>query len=233
MKVKISQLASTHTFDDEARCVIAHEGSTESISGRNLVSTIREKTGMDRLASNELLVEEMAKCAKMGRQTIFIPGTAFFDSATKRQMAVWTSPFNSWFNLTGFVCPKAAGTGAAFNFMLPRSWDGGKITVDILWIAATQGAGNVVWRLHTLDHGALGQGAAWGYASDGVSANNTASKYALNAASFSNINAGFAAHNLAGILPYRMPTSASDTYAGDVMLMGARVFFSTDKGDDA
>lgn len=121
---------------------------------------------------------------------------------------------------------------AQITIPMPKSWDEGTITVQFIWTATT--TGNVVWGCQGValsDDDAVDS--AFGTAqtvTDGVTAANDVMESAFTSAI--TIAGTPAAEDIVVLQFYRDADNGSDTLAADAKLIGVRIKYTVNAGDD-
>ena len=123
---------------------------------------------------------------------------------------------------------------AQFALAMPKSWNEGTVSFQALWTAAS-GSGGVVWGLQGVaasDGDALD--AAFGTAQTVADTLTAVGALHHSAESAAVTVAGSPVENDLVILQiYRAVADAADTLAADALLIGVRLFYTTNAGNDA
>ena len=122
---------------------------------------------------------------------------------------------------------------AQFSVAMPKSWDGGNITYSVYWIgnASTDAC---IWNLAVK---ALGDGEDINVAFGGIVAVTDNSQSSATEILVSAESGAIACSGADGDILYfqisRDANNGSDTMSADARLVGVKIFFTTDKTNDA
>lgn len=168
---------------------------------------------------------------EQGLHTIWIPAVAMtpdVNNPPETTSLNYTSSFGTHYTLQ---FDETIPEYCWFTIQLPKSWDESTINAQVLWTSIS-GAGNVVWQIATAsfaDGGAMdSQNLADIFITDTSQGNNNLAKSpnaALNATSP-------ASENLITFRIARDAANGSDTLVNDAALVGIRLQYNVDAGND-
>lgn len=171
----------------------------------------------------------------VGKQTIWIPAAAMLATVSNGCSAltrVELTPGNPNLHVLDF--DQAASEYAQFQIAFPTAWNEGTVTYQVFWAGAAL-TGNVIWSMQGVavaDDGPLD--AAYGAAvtvTDG--AGSAANDLMVSVESGAITIAGAPAPGKECFFRLgRLAADVGDTYASDARLLGIKIFFSVDTGND-
>lgn len=170
-----------------------------------------------------------------GRQTVFVPASAMFPRVTNGAAAGSLETATNRVNVSTLDFDPTTQEFAQFQIAMPKSWDEGTVTFDVQWYhPATTVNFGVVWSLAAMalsDNNALDT--AFGTA---VQVTDTGG--ATNTLYISPTSGAVTAGNTPAENDYvvfqvaRVPGDGSDTMAVDARLLGVRLFYNVNAGND-
>jgi hypothetical protein len=175
--------------------------------------------------------------AVIGKQTIWIPASAMAPATTNgcaalAQLETATNDIN--YGVLDF--DDAADEHAHFNIAFPKSWNEGTITFQVWWSSTATDTDGVAWGLQAVaisDNEALD--AAWGTAivvtDDAQSA--TDELYITSESAALTIAGTPAANDLVFFRIFRDVSDANDDMTEDARLIGVKIFYTVDAGNDS
>jgi len=125
---------------------------------------------------------------------------------------------------------------AQFQIAMPKQWNEGTITAQFFWTGSTASATGVVWGIQGVSCGDSDTiDVAYGTAQEVTDTHSgTAEDIMVSAASSAITIAGApAVDEMCFFRVYRDPTNGADTYADDAILIGIKLFYTIDAGNDA
>ncbi len=170
-----------------------------------------------------------------GKETIWMPGNAMRPAKTNpcASLTEVDSGGNSGPDLQVLDFDASADEFAQFSVAMPKSWDGGNITYSVYWIgnASTDAC---IWNLAVK---ALGDGEDVNVAFGGIVAVTDNSQSSATEILVSAESGAIACSGADGDILYfqisRDANNGSDTMSADARLVGVKIFFTTDKTNDA
>tara|TARA_B100001250_G_C19815346_1_gene798010 strand:- start:3165 stop:4919 length:1755 start_codon:yes stop_codon:yes gene_type:complete len=176
-----------------------------------------------------------AKIKTVGKETIWMPGNAMRPAKTNpcASLTEVDSGGNSGPDLQVLDFDASTDEFAQFSVAMPKSWDGGNITYSVYWIgnASTDAC---IWNLAVK---ALGDGEDINVAFGGIVAVTDNSQSSATEILVSAESGAIACSGADGDILYfqisRDANNGSDTMSADARLVGVKIFFTTDKTNDA
>ena len=170
-----------------------------------------------------------------GLETIFIPAQAMFGTTTNGAdaQAVETTATRPELKVLDFDA--SALEYAQFSIAMPKSWDEGVITFQAFWAPGSVDTGNALIGLQgvSVANDATSD-VVFGTAIDVTDAGGGAVEDVLVSPVSADITIASAAVNTYTYFQVvRNATSVSDTFTGDVRLLGIKLFYTTDAANDA
>lgn len=176
-----------------------------------------------------------ARAPAAPKHTIWLPAGSFTPTTTNgAAYAQQEMPTNDVM-ISGFDFDAATDKKIQTIIAMPKSWNEGTVTVQFLWKdAATAGTGDVVWGVRALsigDDDAID--AAWGAAVTVTDTFIAAGDLHISAMSAAITAAGPAAEgDLLMLEAYRDADAGADTYTQAARLLGVRLIYTANAGDD-
>lgn len=173
----------------------------------------------------------------IGKQTIWIPASAMAPATTNgcaalAQLETATNDIN--YGVLDF--DDAADEHAHFNIAFPKSWNEGTITFQVWWSSTATDTDGVAWGLQAVaisDNEALD--ASWGtpivVTDDAQSA--TDELYITSESAALTIGGTPAANDLVFFRIFRDVSDANDDMTEDARLIGVKIFYTVDAGNDS
>lgn len=124
---------------------------------------------------------------------------------------------------------------AFFQIAFPKSWNEGTVTYQVFWYSTATDTDSVAW---FMDAAAVSDaetvGVTWGTAVevDDAAQSNASRLLVSTVSSALTIGGSPAAGDLCFFRFYRDPTDSGDTHAEDARLLGVKIFYTTDAGED-
>lgn len=171
-----------------------------------------------------------------GKQTIFIPASAMLPRITNGPSLGSLETATNRVNVSTLDFDPATQEFAQFQIAMPKSWDEGTVTYEVIWYhPATTVNFGVVWSLAGValsDTNALDTafGTAVQVTDTGGTTNALYDSPESGAVTIGNAPAenDYVIFQIA-----RVPADGSDTMAVDARLLGIRLFYTTNAGNDA
>ena len=172
----------------------------------------------------------------IGKQTIYIPASAMVPRVTNGPAVGSLETATNRVNVITLDFDPTTQEFAQFQIAMPKSWDEGTVTFEVLWYHPTTTVNfGVVWSLAGV---ALSDGnaldTAFGTAvlvTDTGGTTNTV--YDSPESSAVTIGNTPAENDYVVFQVARVPANGSDTMAVDARLLGVRLFYTTNAGNDA
>jgi hypothetical protein len=171
-----------------------------------------------------------------GSHTIGVPAAAMQATETNGAAAASQEMATNDVMVNGFDFDAATNEHVQIAIPMPKGWNEGTIQVAFRWKDAdTAGTGNVVWGCKALavgDNDAIDS--AWGTGQEVTDSFITSGDLHKSAYTAAITAAGTPAAEDDLILDvYRNAASGSDTYTQDARLIGIRVLYTVNAGDDS
>lgn len=178
----------------------------------------------------------IANAEVAGRQSLWIPGTAFFSANTAGATLEQIQDATNFNNFRGFAFDKDVNEKAHTTIVLPKKWDKGDVTFQIYAVtAATTGDAKVA-----LEARARGVGAVFSatYTSVTVTISAQATAYNMLISAESTVlsipeTGGLSDNANIEFRLQRYATDPGDTLAGDLYVIGVELFYDVTKGNDS
>jgi hypothetical protein len=210
-------------------------GGNLDVNGNTIVSTSNGDINLVPNGTGEVQANG-AVVKNAGTETIFIPSTAMFGTTTNgaESAAVETTATRPELKVLDFDASTAEY--AQFSIAMPKSWNLGTVTFQAFWSPSNTDTGNALIGLQGV--GVANDDTsdiAFGTAVDVTDAGGGAVEDVL-------VTPVSGAITIAGtpadddytyFQVYRNATSGSDTFTGDVRLLGIKLFYTTDAANDA
>ena len=171
-----------------------------------------------------------------GTETIFVPAAAMFGTTTNGAdaQAVETTATRPELKVLDFDA--STNEYAQFSIAMPKSWNLGTVTYQVFWSPSNTNTDGCIFALQGLsttegDTADAVFGTAVEVEDDGI---GTVEDVQMSAVSGAVTIAGTPADDYYTFFQVvRNATSGSDTFTGDVRLLGIKLFYTTDAANDA
>lgn len=214
--------------------------ATDTIIGRQTAGTgVPEAVPIGAAAATDILDRAAGDGRYIQRtetrvMSVDIPAGAMKARTTGGATSSSVETSSNRLNFDTFLFDAATAEYAQFIMAMPKSWNEGTVTAQILWYAPG-GTGNVVWGFQgvSISNDAV-LDAAFGSAqtvTDGVTATTDLMQSAFTGAV--TIGGSPAAEDLVVFQVYRDASSGSDTLASDAVLLAVRLNFTINAADDS
>ena len=174
--------------------------------------------------------------ATVGKQTLWIPASAMIAATTSGPASSQVETATNDINFTALAFDASADEHAHFSVAFPKSWNLGTVTFQPYWYSSATDTDGVAWGLQGVaisDNEALD--ASWGTAvvvtDDAQSAANELYVGAESGAV--TIGGTPAAGDLTFFRVFRDVSDANDDMTEDALLIGIRLFYTTNRHNDA
>jgi hypothetical protein len=217
--------ANSPNANEYARFVDADtiEGRTES----EFKADFNLEIGTDVLAQSH---------TSLGKHTIYIPASAMIAATTSGPASSQMESSTNDINYQVLAFDATADEHAHFNVAFPKSWNLGTITYQVFWSSSATDTDGVAWGLQGIaisDNEAIDT--AWGTAvvvtDDCQSAANEL--YVTSESGAVTIGGTPADDDLVYFRIFRDVSDANDDATEDALLIGVKLFYTTDAGTDA
>lgn len=228
--------ASDTTLTRTGAGAIAVEGVGVALNSTSLThtaSTIElghaSDTTLARAAAGEVTIEGV-RVKKVGKETIYIPAGAMTSRASNGAAAATTTINTISFPTLAF--DQSTDEGANFSVCFPKSWNAGTVTFQAFWTAAS-GSGDVQFELRG---GSFANDAAINVTGLGTAVAVDDTLIATSDVHVTSESAAITLSNAADdtVTWFEILRDVSDdTLSGDALLIGIKLFFTTDASTDA
>lgn len=172
----------------------------------------------------------------VGKQTVWIPASAMIASTTNGPASAQLETATNKQNYSVLDFDATTSESAQFQIAFPKSWNEGTVTYQVYWSSTATDTDGVTW---TLDAGSYSDNeaidAAWGTAVDIQDACQSAAGevYVSAESSAVTIAGSPAAGDLCFFRIARDVADANDTATEDARLIGIKLYYTTDRHNDA
>ena len=191
-------------------------------------------------AGNDIQLTTGAKGPLLqGKHSIWIPAEAISprSNAGCADLTLTPAATNGRPDIRGLAFDGATREHAQFTIAMPKMWDGGDVTARFYWTTIASGTGNVMWGIRGVslsDNDAIdtGFGSLAVTAPDGVLA--TKDVHITDESGACTIGGSPAALDICCFQVVRESDQSNDTLNSvDCVLLGVKLFYTIDKGNDA
>lgn len=171
-----------------------------------------------------------------GKQTIWIPAGAMIAATTSGPAAAQQESSTNDVNYNTLAFDGAADEFAHFSVAFPKGWDEGTVTAQFVWSSTGTDTDAVIWGIQGLalsDNEAID--ASWGTAVTVTDNLQSAAGelYVTSETSAMTIGGTPAEGDVCFFRVYRDADAGGDTAAEDALLMGVKLFYTTNTSTDA
>ena len=183
-------------------------------------------------ANTPTVASAAAKSA--GKETIWVPALAMYGNTTNGAEAGQTELGNGP-ELKTLAFDKDSDEFAQFAVAFPKSWNEGTITFQAFFTGNSTNTGNVAWKLAgtaLADNGSLNT--AFGTAVQATAKAHSGTAYDLDVAAESGAVTIAGSPSTDEYVFFEISRDISeDNFSADALLLGVKLFFTTDAGNDA
>ncbi len=171
----------------------------------------------------------------IGKQTIWVPASAMIPATTNGPAAAQIETATNKQNYSVLDFDAATQENAHFQIAFPKSWNEGTITFQAYWSSTATDTDGVSWGLQGLarsDNEAID--AAWGTAQvvDDACQSASGEVYVSAESSALTIGGSPAAGDLCFFRVFRDVADTNDTATEDARLIGIKIIYTIDAGND-
>lgn len=206
------------------------DGATTFTLSENLDSVLLVSTGAGWFIATQRLAVQV-----LGQQTLWIPANAMYARQTNGAEYVESELSTNKINIKGWNFDASTTEYVQFPVQMPKSWDEGPLYCQFLWKHGTTTTNfDVRWGIQAVAIGdADNLDAAFGTAVEVNDTGGTADYLYRSAETAAMTVAGSpAAEELVIFQSYREASDGADTLAIDATLIGIRVHYTIDAGND-
>jgi hypothetical protein len=212
---------------------------TYTASGTTLTRTVLKSTNSDNAidlsGSAEVVITGPAQAWPIGRQTIWVPASAMIAAATSGPASASLETATNDINYKVFDFDPSADEHAHFNVAFPKGWDLGVVRFQVWWSTTATDTDGVAWGLQGI---AIPDGdpvdTAWGTAVVVTDDAQSAAGDVLVTAESGDVTIGGtpAADQLSFFRIFRDVSDAADDMGEDARLIGLKLFYNIQVGND-
>ena len=169
-----------------------------------------------------------------GKETIWVPANAMYPNTTNGCAALAQTELGNGPELKTLDFDKDSDEFAQFAVAFPKSWNEGTITFQAFFTAASTNTGDVVWTLAgtaLADNGSLNTAFGTAVATTGKAHSGTSNDLDVTAESGAVTIAGSPSTDEYVFFEIKRDVS-EDSLSADAKLLGVKLFFTTDAGND-
>ena len=204
-----------------------------TITGAKIANTTIEN---GQIANSTIASGKLAFTAKeAGKESIWVPANAMYPNSTNGCAAIAQTELGNGPELKTLDFDKDSDEFAQFAVAFPKSWNEGTITYQAFFTAASTNTGDVVWTLAgtaLADNGSLNTAFGTAVATTGKAHSGTSNDLDVTAESGSVTIAGSPSTDEFVFFEIKRDVS-EDSLTADAKLLGVKLFFTTDAGNDA
>ena len=204
-----------------------------TITGAKIANTTIEN---GQIANSTIASGKLAFTAKeAGKESIWVPANAMYPNSTNGCAAIAQTELGNGPELKTLDFDKDSDEFAQFAVAFPKSWNEGTITYQAFFTAASTNTGDVVWTLAgtaLADNGSLNTAFGTAVATTGKAHSGTSNDLDVTAESGAVTIAGSPSTDEFVFFEIKRDVS-EDSLTSDAKLLGVKLFFTTDAGNDA
>ena len=204
-----------------------------TITGAKIANTTIENA---QIANSTIASGKLAFTAKeAGKESIWVPAVAMYPNSTNGCADIAQTELGNGPELKTLDFDKDSDEFAQFAIAFPKSWNEGTITYQAFFTAASTNTGDVVWTLAgtaLADNGSLNTAFGTAVATTGKAHSGTANDLDVTAESGAVTIAGSPSTDVFVFFEIKRDVS-EDNFSADAKLLGVKLFFTTDAGNDA
>ena len=204
-----------------------------TITGAKIANTTIEN---GQIANSTIASGKLAFTAKeAGKESIWVPANAMYPNSTNGCAALAQTELGNGPELKTLDFDKDSDEFAQFAVAFPKSWNEGTITYQAFFTAASTNTGDVVWTLAgtaLADNGSLNTAFGTAVATTAKAHSGTSNDLDVTAESGAVTIAGSPSTDEFVFFEIKRDVSEDDLNA-DAKLLGIKLFFTTDAGNDA
>ena len=204
-----------------------------TITGAKIANTTIEN---GQIANSTIASGKLAFTAKeAGKESIWVPAVAMYPNSTNGCAAIAQTELGNGPELKTLDFDKDSDEFAQFAVAFPKSWNEGTITFQVFFTGNSTNTGDVVWTLAgtaLADNGSLNTAFGTAVATTGKAHSGTANDLEVTAESGAVTIAGSPSTDEFVFFEIKRDVS-EDNFSADAKLLGVKLFFTTDAGNDA
>jgi len=188
-----------------------------------------------KIANSTIATGKLTFTAKeVGKESIWVPANAMYPNTTNGCAALAQTELGNGPELKTLDFDKDSDEFAQFAVAFPKSWNEGTITFQAFFTADSTNTGDVVWTLAgtaLADDGSLNTAFGTAVATTGKAHSGTANDLDVTAESGAVTIAGSPSTDEYVFFEIKRDVS-EDSLTADAKLLGVKLFFTTDAGND-
>ena len=204
-----------------------------TITGAKIANTTIEN---GQIANSTIASGKLAFTAKeAGKESIWVPANAMYPNSTNGCAAIAQTELGNGPELKTLDFDKDSDEFAQFAVAFPKSWNEGTITFQVFFTGNSTNTGDVVLPLAgtaLADNGSLNTAFGTAVATTGKAHSGTANDLDVTAESGAVTIAGSPSTDEFVFFEIKRDVS-EDNFSADAKLLGVKLFFTTDAGNDA
>ena len=204
-----------------------------TITGAKIANTTIENA---QIANSTIASGKLAFTAKeAGKESIWVPAVAMYPNSTNGCADIAQTELGNGPELKTLDFDKDSDEFAQFAVAFPKSWNEGTITFQVFFTGNSTNTGDVVWTLAgtaLADNGSLNTAFGTAVATTGKAHSGTSNDLDVTAESGSVTIAGSPSTDEFVFFEIKRDVS-EDSLTADAKLLGVKLFFTTDAGNDA
>ena len=241
----------TNSIDDSA--ITADKIANTTITGAKIANTTIEN---DKIANTTITGAKIAKTTienaqianstiasgklsftakEIGKESIWVPANAMYPNSTNGCADIAQTELGNGPELKTLDFDKDSDEFAQFAVAFPKSWNEGTITFQVFFTGNSTNTGDVVWTLAgtaLADNGSLNTAFGTAVATTGKAHSGTSNDLDVSAESGAVTIAGSPSTDEFVFFEIKRDVS-EDSLTADAKLLGVKLFFTTDAGNDA
>ena len=207
--------------------------ANSTITGAKIANTTIENA---QIANSTIASGKLSFTAKeIGKESIWVPANAMYPNSTNGCADIAQTELGNGPELKTLDFDKDSDEFAQFAVAFPKSWNEGTITYQAFFTAASTNTGDVVWTLAgtaLADNGSLNTAFGTAVATTAKAHSGTSNDLDVTAESGSVTIAGSPSTDEFVFFEIKRDVS-EDSLTADAKLLGIKLFFTTDAGNDA
>ena len=211
-------------------------GSNQTVEDGNTVD-IAGGTGIDTVvgATDTVTVSVDSTIKKVGKETIWVPAVSIYPNTTNGCAAIAQTELSNGPEIKTLDFDKDSDEFAQFAIAFPKSWNEGTVTFQAFFTADSTNTGTVSWNLSGVafaDNDSINTAFGTGVAPTAKAHSGTANDLDVTAESGAITIAGSPSTDEQVFFQIQRDVS-EDSLTADAKLLGIKLFFTTDAGNDA
>ena len=207
--------------------------ANSTITGAKIANTTIENA---QIANSTIASGKLSFTAKeIGKESIWVPANAMYPNSTNGCADIAQTELGNGPELKTLDFDKDSDEFEQFAVAFPKSWNEGTITFQVFFTGNSTNTGDVVWTLAgtaLADNGSLNTAFGTAVATTAKAHSGTANDLNVTAESGAVTIAGSPSTDEFVFFEIKRDVS-EDNFSADAKLLGIKLFFTTDAGNDA